>query len=381
MGVNSPVRYYPPYPRFIRKAKGSRIWDVDEKEYIDFLLAYGPLILGHRPERVINRIRETLEIGTMFGAPTEQEVQFGEIFAKAAALDKIRFVNTGTEATMHSIRLAIHHTKRKKVLKIKGGYHGTHQFNFDSDYVESVEFNSPEMIKEKLSGGEFACLILEPVMGNLGVINPEEGYLEEVREITENTGTLLIIDEVITGFRTGFFPYHATKRIDPDLATYAKIIGGGLPLGAFGGKEEIMKEVRPSGAFPQAGTYSGNPVSVAAGLETLKILSSKDYSRLKRMTDLAVRYLSESGLTVNSQTGMLSLFFTDKGVSKASEAMKSSKELYPQFFNEALKRGVFLAPSYDETIFISFVHSESEVKETFQSLSEVAERLWKARSR
>ena len=345
------------------------------------MLAYGPLILGHSPERVIKRVKETLESGTMFGAPTEQEVQLGELLNEAASLDKIRIVNTGTEATMHAIRLALHYTKRKKVLKIKGGYHGTHPFNFDSEFVESVEFNSSKNIKEKLSGGEFACLILEPVMGNMGVINPEDGYLEDVREITERTGTLLIVDEVITGFRTGFFPYYSTERIDPDLATFAKIIGGGLPMGAYGGREEIMKEVRPSGTFPQAGTYSGNPVSVAAGLETMRILSSKDYSKLRRLTDIAVKHLAESGLTVNSQTGMLSMFFSDKRVSRASDALKSKKDLYLPLFREALERGIYLAPSYDETIFISFVHSEKEVGETFQSLSEEAERLWKASSR
>ncbi|MGC8617839.1 MAG: aspartate aminotransferase family protein [Thermoplasmata archaeon] len=377
-GVNSPVRYYPPYPRFIKKGKGSLIWDVDDKAYIDFLLAYGPLILGHSPDRVVKRIAETVQNGTVFGAPTELEVKFGEVLTKSADLEKVRLVNSGTEATMHSIRLAMHHTGRKKVLKVRGGYHGTHPFNFDSDLVESVEFNSPDSVAEKLSTREYACFIVEPVMGNIGVIPPAEDFLAGVREITERTGTLLIFDEVITGYRTGFYPYYRKMKLEPDLATFAKIIGGGLPLAAFGGKEDIMGEVRPSGSFSQAGTFSGNPVSVAAGLETLEILSTKDYSHLEKLTDTAVRGLSESGLAVNSQTGMLSIFFTDGSVMRASDVLKSRKDLYFRFFERALDNGIFLAPSYDETIFISFEHGEKEVKEAFEFLGEEAKRLWKA---
>jgi glutamate-1-semialdehyde 2,1-aminomutase len=345
---------------------------------VDFLLAYGPLILGHSQKEVVDRINEVARDGTLFGAPTELEVKFGELLTKSASLNTIRIVNTGTEATMHAIRLAKHHTNRKKVLKIKGGYHGTHPFNFDSDYVESVEFNSPDSVKEKLSSEEFACLIMEPVMGNTGVINPVEGYLEEVREITENTGTLLILDEVITGFRTGFHPFYVREKVVPDLATFAKIIGGGLTLAAYGGSERIMRDVRPEGPFPQAGTFSGNPLSVAAGLKTLEILSKKDYSSLKKLTDIAVESLSGSGLTVNSQVGMLSLFFTDERVQSASDALKTRKDLYFRLFERAIEKGIFLAPSFDETIFISFAHEESEVKESFQFLSEEAKRIWKA---
>jgi glutamate-1-semialdehyde 2,1-aminomutase len=361
----------------MRRGKGSRIWDVDDKEYVDFLLAYGPLILGHSPEKVVKKVTETIELGTLFGAPTEQEVQFGELLSRSSSLDMIRLVNTGTEATMHAIRLAKHFTNRKKVLKINGGYHGTHTFNFTSDLTESVEFNSIDAIEKKLSSKEFACLILEPVMGNIGVINPEPGYLEEVREVTEQTGTLMIVDEVITGYRTGFFPFYASKRLAPDLVTFAKIIGGGLPLAAYGGREEIMKEVRPSGTFPQAGTYSGNPVSVAAGLETLKILSEKNYSSLKDLTDVAVKLLSESGLTVNSQTGMLSVFFTGEPVRNASDAQRTRKELYFSLFERALKSGIYIAPSFDETIFISFAHNREEVEKAFQFISEEARKIWK----
>ncbi len=373
------MRFYQPYPVFIKRGKGSRIWDMDKTEYIDFLLAYGPLILGHAPERVVAKIKETAENGSLYGAPTELEVQFGELLKRSAGIDMLRIVNSGTEATMHAIRLAMHHTKRNKVLKIEGGYHGTHPFNFPSKMVESVEFNSPQKIREKLSSREFACLIIEPVMGNIGVINPVEGYLETAKEIAEVTGTLLIADEVITGYRTGFFPFYRSKSVEPDLATFAKIIGGGLPLAAYGGREDIMKEVKPLGDFPQAGTYSGNPLSVAAGLETLKILQVEDYSHLRAMTDLAAGLLRESGLTVNSETGMLSIFFTEERVSNASDVLRSHKELYPRLFESALRSGIFLAPSFDETIFVSFAHSEREVRDSFQILSEEASKLWKAR--
>lgn len=376
-GVNSPVRFYPPYPRFIRKGKGSRLWDVDGNEYTDFLLAYGPLILGHANERVVKKIKETADAGTIFGAPTELEVQFGKMLKESSALDRIRLANSGTEATMHAVRLAMHFTKRKKVLKIEGGYHGMHPFNFTSDTVDSVEFNSADAVREKLHGGEIACLIVEPAMGNLGVISPDDGYLEELREITEKTGTLLIMDEVITGYRTGFFPFYRSRKTDPDLATFAKIIGGGLPLAAFGGKEEIMKEVKPSGTFSQAGTYSGNPVSVSAGLEALNILSEQDYSYLRKLTDIAAGTLSESGLTVNSQTGMLSIFFTESEVKNASDAINTKKDLNFRLFEKALESGIFMAPAFGETFFISFAHSEEEIRDSFSILAEEAGKLWK----
>lgn len=357
------------------------VWDADGNGYTDFLLAYGPLVLGHADERVVNRIKMTAESGSIFGAPTELEVKFGGLLKKSSGLDLVRLVNSGTEATMHAIRLAMHYTKRKKVLKIEGGYHGMHPFNFNSEKVESVEFNSAEAVRKKLRGRDFACLIVEPVMGNIGVIPPGEGYLEELREITTATGTLLIMDEVITGYRTGFLPYYISKRIEPDLATFAKIIGGGLSLAAFGGREDIMREVKPSGSFPQAGTYSGNPLAVSAGLETLTILSGNDYIHLKRLTGIAERILSESGLTVNSQTGMLSIFFSEEEVRKASDAMKTKKELNFQLFEKALDAGIFMAPSFGETIFISFAHIEQEVRESFTFLAQEAEKLWKQSSK
>lgn len=373
------MRFYPPYPKYIKKGKGSRIWDVEGKEYTDFLLAYGPLILGHSHPDITKEVLKTVRAGSLFGAPIEAEVRFGEILKKSSGMERLRFVNTGTEATLQAIRLAMYYTKRKKILKIDGSYHGTHPFNFPSDLVEAVNFNSTAEITSKLKSREFAGIIIEPVLGNIGVIPPGEGYLEEVREISEKYGSLLIMDEVITGYRTGFLPYYKTKRIEPDLASFAKIVGGGYPLGLYGGREDILKNVKPEGQFPQAGTFSGNPVSVAAGLAALRVLSKKNYEALRNLTSSAVKILSESGLTVNSQTGMLSLFFTEKRVESASDARGTNKELYPEFFRAAMRRGIYLAPSYDESIFISFVHGERDVRESFASLAEVARGLWKRR--
>ncbi len=380
-GVNSPVRYYPPYPVFIERGEGSRMWDADGKEYLDFVLAYGPLILGHAPKEVVEAVKGVMDDGTLYGAPTELEVKFGELITRSASLDKIRLTNSGTEATMHAIRLARYVTGRKKVLKIVGGYHGAHPYNFDSEYVESVEFNEPDAAREKLSGKEFACMIVEPVMGNVGVVNPEEGYLDDIREATEKTGTLLIMDEVITGFRTGFYPFYKREKVRPDITTFAKIIGGGFPLAAYGGDERIMKEVRPEGEFPQAGTYSGNPVSVAAGLKTMEILSKKDYSYLSNITRVAAGSLSGSGLTVNYQPGMLSLFFTDRDVRRGSDVFSSRKDLYFKWFRKALELGFYIPPSYDETIFLSFAHRQNEVRGAFEILADEAKRIWKERSK
>jgi glutamate-1-semialdehyde 2,1-aminomutase len=376
-GVNSPVRFYEPYPIYIKSGRGSKITDVDGKEYVDYVLAYGPLILGHSNPKVVEKVKEKVGEGTIYGAPTEAEVEFGELVKNASGIDRMRIVNSGTEATMHAIRLAMHATRRKKILKINGGYHGTHPFNFPSDSVDTVDFNSSENVRAKLATREFACLIVEPVMGNIGVIPPEDGFLEEISQYSEDSGSCLIMDEVITGFRTGFFPYYRRKKVVPDLVTFGKIVGGGLPLALFGGKEELMKKVRPEGDFQQAGTYSANPISVTAGLETLKILSKTDYGKLKELTGIAVKELSSTDLTVNFETGMLSIFFSDKPVRNARDAQNTRKDLYPELFRRALQNGIFLPPSFDETIFLSFSHGRDEVAAGFAFLAEEGKRLWK----
>lgn len=376
-GVNSPVRYYPPYPRFIKRGKGSKIYDADGNEYIDFLLAFGPMILGHAHPSVVNAIKERAEMGTLFGAPTEEEVKLAELIKKSSTIEMMRFVNSGSEATLHALRLSLYYSGRKKILKIRGGYHGTHPFNYVSENVDEVEFNSIKDIEQRLKTKEYAAFILEPVMGNAGVINPDNGYLENVRDITERYGTLMIMDEVITGYRTAFSPYYMSKKIDPDLVTMGKIVGGGLPLAVYGGREEIMKHVRPSGDFSQAGTYSGNPLSVIAGLETLRILSKKDYSRLKRITEEGYRILEETGLSANRETGMISIFFTERKVRNFKDVQQTEKEKFMKLFNSMLADGIYLPPSYDETIFVSFAHTEREIRYAFSKIGDEVKRIWK----
>ncbi|MEM0141204.1 MAG: aminotransferase class III-fold pyridoxal phosphate-dependent enzyme [Thermoplasmatales archaeon] len=377
-GVNSPVRFYQPYPLFFKRGIGGKIEDVDGKIYNDFVLAYGPLILGHANPEVIRKVRERIENGTLFGAPVEAEVEFGEIFKKATGIEMMRIVNTGTEATMHAIRLALHVTGRRKVLKIKGGYHGTHPYNYPSEYVNEVEFNDLDSALTKLSTREMGAFIVEPVMGNAGVIPPDDGYLEQIEDACRRYGTPFIVDEVITGFRSGFYPYYKKKGIEPDLATFGKIVGGGFPLAVYGGRERFMKEVRPEGNFPQAGTFSGNPVSITAGLETLRILSKIDYRKLNRLTDLAIGELSRSGLSVNGLTGMLSIFFMEGTVRNYEDVLASRKDLYFRLFRAAIDNGIYVPPSYDETIFISFAHNEKDIKDSFSFLGAEAERLWKS---
>ncbi len=376
-GVNSPVRYYPPHPIYMKRGKGSKITDVEGREYLDYVLAYGPLILGHADQRVTAKVKEAAEGGSLFGAPTEDEIKLAKLISGASGIDMLRFVNSGTEATLHALRLASHVAKRSKILKMKAGYHGFNMFGRSLEEVEEVDFNSLDQVRDKLSTRNFSSVILEPVLGNKGVVPPEEGFLEGVREISEKYGTLMIVDEVITGFRSGFYPYYLKKDIRPDLATFGKIVGGGLPLAVFGGKEELMKRVRPQGDFPQAGTYSANPVSIAAGLATLEILSRIDYSPLEKMTGIAFNELSQSGLTVKSETGMLSLFFTKGPVRNGTDASSSDSGKYMQLFKACLRNGIYLPPSYDETIFLSFAHSETEVRESFAFIAEEAERIWK----
>ncbi|MEM3212685.1 MAG: aminotransferase class III-fold pyridoxal phosphate-dependent enzyme [Thermoplasmatales archaeon] len=378
-GVNSPVRYYEPYPIFFKSGSGGKLEDVDGKYYNDFVLGYGPLILGHSNPEVIKKVKDRIENGTLFGAPTEEEVEFGELFKRATGIEMMRVVNSGTEATMHAIRLALHVSKRKKVLKIRGGYHGTHPYNYLSEYVEEVEFNDINSARSKLSSREIGAFILEPVMGNAGVVIPEDGYLEEIEDACRTYGTPLILDEVITGFRTGFYPYYKSKHIEPDLATFGKIIGGGFPLAAYGGRESFMRAVRPMGDFPQAGTYSGNPVSITAGLETLKILEKIDYGKLKHLTEIARNKLSGSGLTVNALTGMLSIFFNENPVKRYRDVTDSRRDLYMKLFRSAIENGIYIPPSFDETMFISFAHTEEDVRESFSFLSEEAGKIWRGR--
>ncbi len=375
-GVNSPVRFYQPYPRFIKYGKGQRIWDVDGNAYTDYVLAYGPLILGHGNKTIAKAIAKRSEEGTMFGAPTEEELKLGEIIARNANLDMLRFVNSGGEATYHALRLSRFVTKRKKILKVKGGYHGTHDFNYPGEFVKEIDFNDSQALKDELSSREYAAFIIEPIMGNVGVILPEQGYLQDVREYTEKFGTLYISDEVITGFRTKFGIY--SDKYEPDLVTLGKIIGGGAPLAAYGGREEFMKNVRPAGEFRQAGTYAGNPLSVSAGLAAMKILQKKDYGKLNYLSNVAAGILEKSGVTVNMATGMLSMHFSDDKIRNYSQIdTRLYNDIWAKLFPYSLSSGIFIAPSPEETMFISFSHTLKDITRDMELISRRVEEIWK----
>ncbi len=372
-GVNSPVRYYAPYPLYMSGGTGSSIRDADGRVYTDYLLAYGPLILGHSHPRVVRAVSRVMEEGIMFGAPAAGEVELGEIISGSCrSVEQLRLVPSGSEATMHALRLAMLHTGRRKILKLRGGYHGTNSLALDPAAAREVEFNSVAQAERELKKGEYAAFILEPAMGNCGLVLPEDGYLQAVRDATEKSGTVMIADEVITGFRTGFGAYSEAMGVMPDLLTFGKIVGGGLPLAAFGGRRDMMKHVRPAGSFQQAGTYAAHPVSVAAGLETLRILSSSDYTRLEECSRIAALELAKTGLTVNSSTGMLSIFFTGDPVRNGGSAMAVGGEPFFRLFKAMLEEGIYLPPSQQELIFISFAHRKADVRRHFRTMAEAA---------
>ena len=377
-GVNSPVRFYPPFPRFMKDGKGSHIRDVDGREYTDYVLGFGPLILGHSDAAVVRSVTSAVEGGMMFAAPAENELKLAMLIKGACCgMEMMRFVSTGTEATMHALRLSTFCTGRKKILKILGGYHGTHMMNFAGETVDEVPFNSAEEVRKKLITKEYAAVIVEPMMGNAGLIPPSPGYLAGVRDYADSTGTLMICDEVITGFRTRFGPYCEDEGVVPDFYTFGKIIGGGMPLAAFGGRAELMSRIKPSGSFSQAGTYSAHPACVAAGLTTLEILRKKDYGKLRRLTELAASRLSESGLTVKSGTGMVSLFFTENDVHDYGDVQRIDHTLFLKLFAAALDAGIFIPASQEETMFISFRHTFRDVSDNFSLLSEEASGIFR----
>jgi len=346
-GVNSPVRAFRPYPFFTKCAKNSRLVDVDGNEYIDYCMAYGALILGHAPRVIVDAVKEQIEKGTLFGTPTEPEVELAELICDIVpSAEMVRLVSTGAEATMSAIRAARGYSGRKKIIKFEGCYHGAH----DSVLVKAgsgattfgipdslgipeettsntiiLPFNDSEKFEEEVKAqrGELAAVILEPVIGNIGVVTPKEGFLETVRELTENYDIVLIFDEVITGFRLALGGAQEYYGIKPDMTTLGKILGGGFPMAAYVGKEEIMKTIAPSGKVYQAGTYSGNPVSVTAALETLEFLHDKResfYPEMENKCKEIVRKLrtviNELGLRlqINHVASMFQLFFTEKPV-------------------------------------------------------------------
>ena len=396
-GVNSPVRYYKPYPIFIKKGKGSRIYDVDDKSYIDYCLAYGPLILGHSDKDIKKEIKKQLENGWIYGAPTELEIIYGNMLKGATGMEMMRFTSSGTEATMHAIRLARAYTKRNKILKLYGGFHGSHDSvlispgsgeigipsspGIPKEVAENTlvaNYNDIKGIKEVFSkeGKNIATVIVEPVLGNVGVIIPEKNFLNELKNITEKYKSLLIFDEVITGFRFHYGTASKYFDISPDITILGKIVGGGLPLAVFGGKEEIMKNIAPSGKVYQAGTYSGNPLSIAAGIATLKKLKNLDYKELEKKLNILIKYIGDAShdkkikISFNGIVSMFQIFFTTNKVKDYPSALTSDANKYYQFFQKLLKKGIYIPPSQYETLFLSFSHTNKEIEYTGQVIYE-----------
>ena len=395
-GVNSPVRAFGSVgrtPRFIASAHGSRIVDVDGNELIDYVCSWGPGILGHAHPQVIEKVREACLDGLTYGAPTEREVQMAELLSKLMpSMEVSRLVSSGTEAVMSAIRTARGYTKRDKVIKFKGCYHGhsdgllvkagsaalttsvPDSAGVPSDYTRNTLvalYNDPDSVEAffRANPGEIAAVVVEPVAANMGVVPPAPGFLEFLREITEKNGALLIFDEVITGFRLALGGAQEYFHVTPDLTTLGKIVGGGMPIGVYGGKREIMEIVSPLGPVYQAGTLSGNPIATAAGLETLRILQADPgiYRRMeekaKRIED-TVREAAGDRVCVNRVGSLLSLFFTSVRVTDYESAVSSDTASYARYFGYLLDHGIYAAPSQFEAMFLSDAHTEEDVETT-----------------
>jgi len=392
-GVNSPVRAFEPYPFFVNKAKGSKIYTVDEEAYVDYCMAYGALILGHANADINNAVSKQVGKGTLYGAPTELEIEFAEQISKLSpCMEMLRLVNSGTEATMHAIRTARGFTGRKKIIKFEGCFHGSHDcvlvqagsgattFGNPSSLGIPEEttrntivlpYNDTEALEETLKreGHEIAAIIVEPVIGNAGLILPEKQYLKCMRQLTLSCGALLIFDEIITGFRLALGGAQEYFNVKPDMATLGKIVGGGFPIAAFGGRKEIMQHISPCGTVYQAGTFSGNPVSATAGYTAVKILRERQkelYPKLekncaeltKALVDFAASYNVEA--QVHNVASMFQVFFTSHPVCDYASAKLSDTKKFQAYFQELLKQGIFIPPSQFETCFLSAAHAEED---------------------
>lgn len=397
-GVNSPVRAYKAVgrvPRFIASAKGDRITDVDGNEMIDYVCSWGPGILGHAHDRVIAKVKEAAEAGLTYGAPTKREVEMAELISELVPTMEVnRLVSSGTEAVMSAIRVARGYTGRDKIIKFRGCYHGhsdgllvkagsaalttsvPDSAGVPADYTKNTlvaEYNDCESVKNLFDNnkGEIAAVIVEPVAANMGVVLPKPGFLEFLRDITKENNSLLIFDEVITGFRLSIGGAQQYYGIEPDLTTLGKIVGGGMPVGAYGGKAEIMRMVSPDGPVYQAGTLSGNPIATAAGLETLRILRDNQdiYERLecktRRIAD-SVREIGAGKVSVNQIGSLMSIFFTPDEVTDYDSAVKSDTAEYAGYFGYMLDNGIYVAPSQFEAMFMSDAHSNEDVNKTIE---------------
>jgi len=400
-GVNSPVRAFRGVggtPLFIARGEGSRLFDVDGNSYIDYVCSWGPLILGHLPLPVIDALHDALDIGTSFGAPTVQEVELAELIAHVVpSMQMVRLVNSGTEATMSALRVARGFTGRDLTVKFEGCYHG----HVDSLLVKAgsgmatlgiadtvgvpasfaattiaLPYNSISAVEQTFAahGKNIAAVIVEPVVGNMGCVPPAPGFLEALRELTARHGALLIFDEVMTGFRVALGGAQKRFEILPDLTTIGKIIGGGLPMAAYGGRADIMKKVAPVGPIYQAGTLSGNPLAVAAGLAMLRYLVAHPevYETLEARGAQLCEWVPP-GVTVNRVGSMFTFFFTPDPVTDWESAARSDKARFAKLFHFMLERGIYLAPSQFEAGFISAAHSQEDIQETVDAMKEFFE--------
>ena len=408
-GVSSPVRsfvYVDGEPLFIERGKGSKIYDADGKEYIDYVMSFGPLILGHAHPEVLGKIRKTLERGITFGAPTGFELELAKLITDVyPSIEMVRFVNSGTEATMSAIRLARGATDRKKILKFDGNYHG----HVDALLVQagsgvatlgipgspgipqevtihtvSVSYNDVGVVKKVFEQDPkgFAAIIVEPVAGNMGVVPPEPDFLGNLREIATKYGTILIFDEVITGFRLAMGGAQEKYGISADLTCLGKIIGGGMPVGAYGGRKDLMEQVAPCGPIYQAGTLSGNPIAMVGGIKTLKTLreaetyENLDY-RTQHLTDEFLRCAQRAGIpvTINRVASMFTVFFNSGPVRNYADAQASNRRTFTKYFHGMLEEGIYLPPSPFEAWFLSTSHSEEDIERTIQAHDKVLKRL------
>lgn len=399
-GVNSPVRAFKSVdmdPIFMERGKGSKIYDIDGKEYIDYVLSWGPLILGHADETVTKELAKAIEKGTSFGAPTELETKMAElVIERVPSIEMVRMVSSGTEATLAALRLARGYTGRNKILKFIGCYHG-HSDSLlikagsgvatlglpDSPGVPkgtaentiTVHYNDLEAVKTAFEkyGDDLAAVIVEPVAGNMGVVPPVEGFLQGLRDITAQYGTLLIFDEVMTGFRVGYNCAQGYFGVTPDLTCLGKVIGGGLPVGAFGGRKEIMERIAPAGDIYQAGTLSGNPLAMTAGYYTLSQLTPESYDHFNHLGDMLEEGLTEVfakhqvPIQINRAGSMIGYFLNDEPVVNFEVAGRSDLKLFAAMYKEMASQGVFLPPSQFEGMFMSTQHTEEDIQKTLDA--------------
>jgi len=407
-GVNSPVRAFKSVdmdPIFMERGKGSKIYDIDGNEYIDYVLSWGPLILGHANEHVVEAIKKVAELGTSFGAPTLIENKLAELVKeRVPSIEIIRMVSSGTEATMSALRLARGYTGRNKIVKFEGCYHG----HGDSLLIKAgsgvatlglpdspgvpesvakntitVPYNDLESVKYAFEqfGDDIACVIVEPVAGNMGVVPPVEGFLPGLRDITTQYGALLIFDEVMTGFRVDYNCAQGYFGITPDLTCLGKVIGGGLPVGAYGGKAEIMEKIAPSGPIYQAGTLSGNPLAMTAGYETLRQLTPETYQQFVKKGDKLEKGIKQAAelydipLSFNRAGSMIGFFFTNERVINYETAKTSNLQYFSKYYRYMAEEGVFLPPSQFEGLFLSTTHSDEDIEKTIQAVEKAFKRL------